>query len=116
VAPAKINSLVKYAASNVGALQAYRAVAYVVCWAIVEERLRRPPTLEEYAEWWGESLRTVFREQERFRKAFPGETSPERLVDHLRQNGTHLYKLGVGAAANLDFTLAPERKGRKAHA
>ena len=115
MSPVKTKTLVKYAAAHVGALQAYRTVAYVVCWAIAEERLGHPPTLEEYAEWWGESLRTVFREQERFRNAFPGETTPQRLVNHLKANGTHIYKLGVGAAPRPRFTLPVPRRGRAAH-
>lgn len=104
----KTKTLLQYAAGNVGKLQAYRAVAFVVCWAIAQEALRHPPTLEEYAEWWGETLRTAFREQERFRNAFPGETNPQRLVDELGEKGTRLYKLGVSAAAKLDFPL-PQR-------
>jgi hypothetical protein len=105
----KTKTLVQYAAKNVGTLQAYRAMTFVVAWAIVQESLGHPPTLEDYAEWWGETLRTAFREQERFRKAFPGETTPQRLVDQLAANGTRVYKLGVSAAARLDMPL-PERK------
>jgi hypothetical protein len=114
VSRTKTKTLLHQAAENVGKLQAYRAVAFVVCWAIVEERLRHPPTLEEYAEWWGESLRTVFREQERFRRAFPGETTPQRLVDNLAANGTPLYKVGVSAAARIDFALAQRKQARAA--
>jgi hypothetical protein len=105
----KTKTLVQHASENVGKLQAYRAVTFVVCWAITQEGLRHPPTLEEYAEWWGETLRTAFREQERFRKAFPGERTPQRLVDVYSAQGTNLYRLGVTGAAKLDFSPAKTR-------
>jgi len=105
MARTKTKTLFEYAALQVGRRQAIRAVAFIVCWATAERALKRPPTLEEYADWWGESVRTVFRQQELFRKAFPGETTPQRLVDHLNQNGSAWYKLGVASAAPLEFTL-----------
>jgi len=64
--------------------------------------LGHPPPLEEYADWWRESRSTVFRLQARFREAFPGETTPQRLVDAMKQQkGPTWFKLGVSRCARL---------------
>lgn len=90
------------AAKRVGQIKGGKVVAFIVMWAIAEEALGHPPTLEEYAEWWRESRSTVFREQARFREAFPGETTPQRLVDLLKaQEGETWFKRGVTGCARL---------------
>jgi hypothetical protein len=59
----------------------------------------------------------VFREQARFREAFPGETTPQRLVDVLKaEEGRAWFKRGVSACSKLALTgdalidRAPSRK------
>jgi hypothetical protein len=58
-----------------------------------------PPTIEEYADWWGTSRSTAFREQARFRDAFPDETTPERVVQLLFAQDEKWYRSGVTRAA-----------------
>ena len=42
----------------------------------------------------------MFREQARFREAFPGEATPQRLVDLLKQEeGETWFKRGVSSCA-----------------
>ena len=44
----------------------------------------------------------VFREQARFREAFPGETTPQRLVDLLKaEEGATWFKRGVSASTRI---------------
>lgn len=38
-------------------------------------------TPEQYAEWWKDSRATAYRQQANFREAFPGESTPDRLLD-----------------------------------
>ncbi len=95
-------TLQQLAAARVGQVKGAKVVAFVVMWAIAEEALGHPPTLEEYAEWWRESRSTVFREQARFREAFPGETTPQSLVDVLQEHeGATWFKRGVTGCARL---------------
>jgi hypothetical protein len=110
-------TLQQLAARHVGKVKGARVVAFIVMWAIAEDALDHPPTLEEYAEWWHESRSTVFREQARFREAFPGETTPQRLVDVLKaEEGRAWFKRGVSACSKLALTgdalidRAPSRK------
>jgi|SRR5215216_1110212 hypothetical protein len=93
-------SLQQLAASNVGQIAGAKVVAFIVQWGIACEALGHPLTLEEYADWWHASRSTVFREQARFREAFPGETTPQRLVDLLKQEeGETWFKRGVSGCA-----------------
>jgi hypothetical protein len=43
--------------------------------------MRESLTLAEYADWWRESHGASYRTQANFREAFPGETTPDRLLD-----------------------------------
>src|SRR4051794_18566436 len=89
-------TLQQAAALHVGQVKGAKVVAFLVCWAVAEEALGHPPTLDEYADWWNESRATAFREQARFREAFPGETTPQRLVDALKsEDGATWFKRGV---------------------
>jgi hypothetical protein len=86
-------------------------MAFVVCWAITEEALGHPPTLEEYGEWWRQSRSTIFREQALFREAFPGQSSPQRLVGLLRAADSGWYRRGVSAVARLVVAVEELRGG-----
>jgi hypothetical protein len=98
-------TLQQLAAKNVGQIAGAKVVAFIVQWAIAQEALGHPLTLEEYADWWHASRSTVFREQARFREAFPGETTPQRLVDVLgAEEGAKWFKRGVSACARTALT------------
>src|SRR3954465_969741 len=88
-------SLLKVAVSRVGTVKGARVVAFILCWAIADDALGHPPTLEEYAEWWNESRATAFREQARFRECFPDEATPQRIVDLLTQQRAEWRQGGV---------------------
>jgi hypothetical protein len=75
-------SLLSVAAARVGTLRAYRVVAFMVEWHMARAALDRDElTVEEFAEWWRVHVRTAYRDQARFREAFPEETTPDRLLD-----------------------------------
>jgi hypothetical protein len=116
-------TLQQLAATRVGKTSGARVVAFIVQWAVAAEALGHALTLDEYADWWHASRSTVFREQARFRDAFPGETTPQRLVDLLRaEEGATWFKRGVSACARTalkgDAVIealgggAPEPEGR----
>ena len=98
-------TLQQLAAKNVGQIAGAKVVAFIVQWAIAQEALGHPLTLEEYADWWHASRSTVFREQARFREAFPGETTPQRVVDLLgAEEGATWFKRGVTACSRTALT------------
>lgn len=71
-----------------------QVVAFVLAWQKTAERLGRAPSIEEYAEDWNQSRATAFREQARFREAFPKLDDPapiiERMGDSARIDATGL--------------------------
>jgi hypothetical protein len=77
-------SLLDVARHNAGFRVAIQALTFMAAWDHARRALRRETlTLAEYAEWWRVSRPTAFREQARFRSAFPTESTPDRLLDHV---------------------------------
>lgn len=74
-------TLFDVARHNAGLRGAMKALTYMLCWGMVRDDLGRDPTIEEYSEWWKESVRTAYRHQAEFRRAFPNEENPSRLLD-----------------------------------
>jgi hypothetical protein len=74
-------TLFEQAQKKVGIRRAAQSLAFMVQWGMVRDDLGREPTIYEYGQWWKLSQRTAFREQAHFREAFPGESSPSRLLD-----------------------------------
>jgi hypothetical protein len=73
--------LLTVAARAVGLRRAFRVLTFMAAWDRAKRAMCKGPiTLEEYGEWWKESRATIYREQALFRQAFPGETTPDRLL------------------------------------
>ena len=100
-------TLQEFAAKNVGAIKSARVIAFVLSWGIAAEAVGHPLTLEEYADWWKDSRSTAFREQALFREAFPGEKTPQRIVELLSERGTKWYRGGVKSVAR--FIVSVDR-------
>lgn len=90
-----------------GAIKSARVIAFVLSWGIAAEAVGHPLTLEEYADWWKDSRSTAFREQALFREAFPGEKTPQRIVELLSERGTKWYRGGVKSVAR--FIVSVDR-------
>jgi hypothetical protein len=74
--------LLTIAARRVGLRRAFRVLTFMAAWDRARRALdKRPIGLEDYREWWRETERTAYREQALFREAFPGESTPDRLLD-----------------------------------
>ena len=74
--------LLTIAARSVGLRKAFRVLTFMAAWDQARRAMRRETlTLAEYAEWWRESPATSYRHQALFREAFPGESTPDRLLD-----------------------------------
>jgi hypothetical protein len=83
---ARAPSLAKLAARRVGPVKGGRAIAFMWQWALWRETTGAPPAsitqdVTDYADWWRESERTVWRHLELYREAFPGEQTPDRILD-----------------------------------
>jgi methionine synthase II (cobalamin-independent) len=70
---------IELAVRNVGILKAYTAMSWAYTWATAREALKHDPSVEEVAAWWGQSVRTSYREQAAFRAAFPTLETPAAI-------------------------------------
>jgi hypothetical protein len=98
-------TLMGVAVANVGAIKAGRVLAYIAQWTIASGGGDRSLTVEQYAEKWLLSPRQAYRQQDLFRQAFPGEATPDRIVQAagvlVRERAT-----GRGQARKVQAALA----------
>jgi hypothetical protein len=52
----------------------------MAAWDYAQRQVGHDIGIEEYAAWWKEANGTAYRHQALFRQAFPGETTPARLL------------------------------------
>ncbi len=72
--------LLTVAARNVGLTKAFKVLGYMAAWDVAQKALGPDMGIEAYVEWWKEPRATAYRHQVLFREAFPGETTPARLL------------------------------------
>lgn len=87
--------------SRVGFLKAARVLAFQTQWAICSASLGRPITRQDYAEWWKESERNVYRHLADFRAAFPGMSDPQLMADLAQQRAAGWQARGVDGFGQL---------------
>jgi len=108
------------AVSHGGIRATVRAFRFAMGWGLATAELgREPESIEEYASVMDESRATAFRDQQAFRKCFPGEETPANLnratgqqdrYDELRRRlgdlksakaeaETAIFNLGAGVAS-----------------
>jgi hypothetical protein len=78
-------------------LRAAQIVAFVIAWGQTRDRLGRSPSVEDYAADWKQPIRSAYREQARFRAAFPGLDSPDPVLDVMEGQRLDATSLGVAA-------------------
>lgn len=85
---------------RVGFFSATKVLVFMMSWANTTQRLGHPPaSIEEYANDWGKSVRSAYRELALFRKALPGETDPTRIWETARKQVRVPNDADQGAAA-----------------
>ncbi len=94
------------------------AVSFLWTWAYTMRKLGRPPTRAERAAEWKQSEREVYRDLALFRKAFPGEESPDRLAAWMNDQSDELVKRAADALRLIapSFLAGSSRALGSAHA
>jgi hypothetical protein len=95
--------LLTIAARRVGLRKAFKVLTFMEAWDRVERAIGHEPTMAEYGEWWREATATAYRHRALFLEAFPGETSPTRLL----AIATAQWDQRKGIAALGDVRVAP---------
>jgi hypothetical protein len=91
--------------AKLGILRGSRCAAFITSWAIASQSLGRPITLEEYAEWWKESMATAYRHQRAFRIVFPHLSTPQPIADAAQQRAAGWQARGVDGLGQLPASL-----------
>lgn len=79
--PAGHLTCLEIAVENSDIAKAVKALTWAYCWAIARQIIGHDPSVEEVADWWGDSHRTTYRNQAAFRAAFPGLQSPAPIFE-----------------------------------
>lgn len=70
----------EYAVLQAGMKDAGKALTMIASWLIAREGLKRwPRSIEEYSEWWGQSMAMGYRELWAFQRCFPMFEFPTEL-------------------------------------
>src|SRR4051812_3591087 len=79
------DSLMIVLSQRIGFWHTGRVLVFIIAWGIFSEKFERPPeSVEEYSEYFGQSVRTTYRELALFREGLPGETDPTRIWQLIR--------------------------------
>jgi hypothetical protein len=98
-------TIMEVAISRAGVLKGGRVCAFITQWAIASQSLGRSITREEYADWWRESERNVYRHLADFRAVFPGFDTPQPMADLAQQRAAGWQARGVGGFGQLPVSL-----------
>jgi hypothetical protein len=94
------------AISHGGVRAAVRSFKFAMGWGLATAELRREPeSIEEYASVMDESRATAFRDQQAFRKCFPGQETPaefNRVTGQQARYDELLKRLGDLEAAKAE--------------
>jgi hypothetical protein len=90
---------------HLGMLKGARLASFIASWAIASQSLGREITLEEYAEWWKESMATAYRHQRAFRQVFPHLSTPQPIANAAQQRAAGWQARGVDGLGQLPASL-----------
>ncbi len=79
-------TLIELCVDRAGFRRGAKVMAFVVAWGRVRDDLGHTPTVEQYAAWWKQPIRSAYEEQEKFRVAFPELSTPDPLLDAMRSS------------------------------
>jgi len=69
------------AIGTAGIRKAVKGFTWAYTWAVVREAVGHDPSVDEVAEWWRASSRSVYRDQAAFRECFPQLDTPAKLYE-----------------------------------
>lgn len=106
-------TLIQYLVATVGVMRAAKVGGYIVWWGFYSDDLQKKspdsrPTFEGLAAFSNRSIRSVYREQALFRKAFPTQESPEliwRAIRDVVDKKSRQRATGDALAVSMDWAL-----------
>jgi hypothetical protein len=74
-------TIIEVCLARAGVMKGARVQSFISLWSIASQRLGRPITVADYAEYYGENERTVYRHLRSFREVFPAIETPQPIAD-----------------------------------
>jgi hypothetical protein len=93
-------------------------LAYLQGWSHIRDELGRPPTGQEFAEYWHHDLKSVRQDEDLFAQAFPEEDGPERIIalldEGLPSSGQLAWMMGIEVIdSDEDQRVLPPAPGQR---
>lgn len=90
--------LAVYVVKRAGWKKGLAALTYLTAWGLASDELGHGATVQEYAEFWHQSLSKSYAEREMFVLCWPTEKSPERLWALVRKSVSGVGERDVAMA------------------
>lgn len=78
--PSQSKPLAVFVVEKIGWRQGLRALSFLAAWGIASERVGHPVTMQEYTDFWGQSLATSYKERDAFALVWPDEVKTPGVV------------------------------------
>jgi len=91
-----------------------RLLAFLHQWDHLADELPGEPSAEVYAERWNLSVPSTYRILDEFRRAFPSERSPSRILELLWQGLASPYRTGPDLGSLTAVRVVPPTDSRGA--
>lgn len=73
---------------KVGIRRAIRVFSFVAAWGLASDAVGHPVTMQEYTDYWRQSLATTYRERDAFKMVWPDLDTPEPIWSKAREHVT----------------------------
>jgi hypothetical protein len=74
-----------FVVEKIGWRQGLRALTFLAAWGIATENVGHPVSMQEYSDYWGQSLSTSYKERDAFVLIWPdAEKAPEVVWDRVK--------------------------------
>ncbi len=100
-------TIIEVCLARAGVMKGARVQSFISLWAIASQRLDRPITVDDYAEYYGESERNVYRHLRSFREVFPALDTPQAIADAVIAEAEQRVYGEVGDVGLLPAGLIP---------
>jgi hypothetical protein len=98
--------LAVFVVEKIGWRQGLKALSFLAAWGIATENVGHPVTMQEYTDYWGQSLATSYKEREAFGQIWPEATgSPGVVWDRIKRQVHERERRSVAAAEVLAAKL-----------
>lgn len=95
-----------FVVEKIGWRQGLKALTFLAAWGIASENVGHPITMQEYTDYWGQSLATSYKERDAFAQVWPDAMKTPGVVwDKVKPHVSERESRTVAAAQVLAVRL-----------